>query len=139
MGIVNPVHVAFVAIVALIVLGPKRFPDLARSVGNGYREFREALNQATTNVTSDVLGQVTGSPTVPNATVVEEVSPVTAAVPTPTPQTANVTEPVNVVEAPVGAPAVPVSPPPAAAAPPAAPVPAAAPETEAPGAPPAAG
>ena len=46
MGIGNPVHLAFIAIVALLVLGPKRLPDLARSLGNGMREFRESLNAA---------------------------------------------------------------------------------------------
>lgn len=46
MGISNPVHLAFIAIVALLVLGPKRLPDLARSLGNGMREFRESLNAA---------------------------------------------------------------------------------------------
>jgi TatA/E family protein of Tat protein translocase len=30
--------------VALIVLGPRRLPELARAVGKGVREFREALN-----------------------------------------------------------------------------------------------
>jgi sec-independent protein translocase protein TatA len=46
MGIGNPVHLMFVAAVALIVLGPKRLPDLVRSLGNGIREFRESLNGA---------------------------------------------------------------------------------------------
>src|SRR5665213_1216592 len=46
MGIDNPVHLIFIAVVALIVLGPKRLPELARSLGNGMREFRESLNQA---------------------------------------------------------------------------------------------
>jgi sec-independent protein translocase protein TatA len=44
MGIENPVHLAFIAIVALIVLGPKRLPELARSLGNGIREFRESVS-----------------------------------------------------------------------------------------------
>lgn len=43
MGIESPVHLLFIAIVALIVLGPKRLPDLARSLGNGIREFRQSL------------------------------------------------------------------------------------------------
>jgi sec-independent protein translocase protein TatA len=46
MGIDNPVHLIFIAAVALIVLGPKRLPDLARSLGHGMREFREAMSQA---------------------------------------------------------------------------------------------
>jgi sec-independent protein translocase protein TatA len=43
MGIENPVHLMFIAIVALLVLGPKRLPELARALGHGIREFREAV------------------------------------------------------------------------------------------------
>jgi TatA/E family protein of Tat protein translocase len=47
MGIENPVHLLFIALVALIVLGPKRLPELARALGKGIREFREAIAQET--------------------------------------------------------------------------------------------
>jgi TatA/E family protein of Tat protein translocase len=43
MGIESPTHLIFIAIVALIVLGPKRLPELARSLGHGIREFRQSL------------------------------------------------------------------------------------------------
>ncbi len=43
MGIENPVHLLFLGAVALIVLGPKRLPDLARALGKGVREFRSAI------------------------------------------------------------------------------------------------
>jgi sec-independent protein translocase protein TatA len=43
-GIENPVHILFVAVVALVVLGPKRLPELTRAAGKSIREFREALN-----------------------------------------------------------------------------------------------
>lgn len=43
MGIENPVHLLFIAIVALLVLGPKRLPELAKALGHGIREFREAV------------------------------------------------------------------------------------------------
>jgi sec-independent protein translocase protein TatA len=43
-GIENPVHLLFLGAVALIVLGPKRLPELARAAGKGMREFRESLN-----------------------------------------------------------------------------------------------
>jgi sec-independent protein translocase protein TatA len=46
MGIESPVHLIFIAAIALIVLGPKRLPDLARSLGHGMREFREAMSGA---------------------------------------------------------------------------------------------
>lgn len=46
MGIVNPLHLIFLAVIALIVLGPKRLPELARSLGHGMREFRASLSEA---------------------------------------------------------------------------------------------
>ncbi|MCW3032738.1 MAG: hypothetical protein JWM60_1083, partial [Solirubrobacterales bacterium] len=44
MGIENPVHLLFIAAVALVVLGPKRLPGLAKALGHGIREFREAIS-----------------------------------------------------------------------------------------------
>jgi TatA/E family protein of Tat protein translocase len=86
MGIDNPVHLIFIAAVALIVLGPKRLPDLARSLGQGMREFRDSMSEA---VKDD--GSVTGSlvpdqaqliaspeplpPTPPDAVVVDPAAP----------------------------------------------------------------
>jgi sec-independent protein translocase protein TatA len=43
-GIESPVHLAFIAVVALVVLGPKRLPALARALGQGIREFRQSLD-----------------------------------------------------------------------------------------------
>lgn len=43
---VGPLEILLVAIIALIVLGPARLPEMARSVGRGMREFRNALNSA---------------------------------------------------------------------------------------------
>ncbi|MGO9488958.1 MAG: twin-arginine translocase TatA/TatE family subunit [Solirubrobacteraceae bacterium] len=45
MGIENPVHLLFIGAVALVVLGPKRLPDLAKALGHGIREFREAMTE----------------------------------------------------------------------------------------------
>jgi sec-independent protein translocase protein TatA len=45
-GIENPVHLLFIGAVALIVLGPKRLPALARALGEGIREFRESFSDA---------------------------------------------------------------------------------------------
>jgi TatA/E family protein of Tat protein translocase len=46
MGIGNPVHLMFIAAVALIVLGPKRLPEVARALGKGMQEFRDSMSQA---------------------------------------------------------------------------------------------
>jgi len=34
----------FLGAVALVVLGPKRLPEVARALGKGMREFREAMS-----------------------------------------------------------------------------------------------
>ena len=40
---VGPLEIAVLAIIALLVLGPQRLPEAARSVGKGMREMRNAL------------------------------------------------------------------------------------------------
>lgn len=41
---VGPMELAIVLVVALIVLGPKRLPEVGRSLGNGLREFKDSLS-----------------------------------------------------------------------------------------------
>jgi sec-independent protein translocase protein TatA len=41
---VGPFELAIVLIIALIVFGPKRLPELGRSLGKGIREFRGSLS-----------------------------------------------------------------------------------------------
>jgi sec-independent protein translocase protein TatA len=43
-GLENPTHILFVLIVAVLVLGPKRLPQLGRSLGAGIREFRGSIS-----------------------------------------------------------------------------------------------
>jgi len=40
----QPSHLIFVLVIALIVLGPKRLPEVGRSLGRGIRDFREAMS-----------------------------------------------------------------------------------------------
>ena len=42
-GGIGPMELAIVAIIALIILGPKRLPDAGRSLGKGMREFKNAV------------------------------------------------------------------------------------------------
>ena len=42
--ILQPTHLLFVLVIALIVLGPKRLPEVGRALGKGLRDFRNALN-----------------------------------------------------------------------------------------------
>lgn len=41
--ILQPTHLIFVLIVALLFLGPKRLPSAGRALGQGLREFRSSV------------------------------------------------------------------------------------------------
>jgi sec-independent protein translocase protein TatA len=41
--IIQPTHLLFILVVALLVLGPKRLPEVGRSLGKGIRDFRSAM------------------------------------------------------------------------------------------------
>lgn len=43
-----------IMVVALLVLGPKRLPEIARSLGRGMAEFRRASNEFTRTLTASV-------------------------------------------------------------------------------------
>ena len=43
LGNIGPLEIVVVLIIALIVFGPKRLPELGRSLGRGIREFRGSL------------------------------------------------------------------------------------------------
>jgi len=40
---IGPLEILVVLIIALIVFGPKRLPELGRSLGKGIREFRGSI------------------------------------------------------------------------------------------------
>jgi sec-independent protein translocase protein TatA len=39
----GPLEIVVILVVALLVLGPQRLPEVARSVGKGMREFKDSL------------------------------------------------------------------------------------------------
>ena len=41
---VGPLELVVILAIALIVLGPKKLPEAARSVGKGLREFKESVS-----------------------------------------------------------------------------------------------
>ena len=43
LGNIGPLEIIVVLIIALIVFGPKRLPELGSSLGHGIREFRDTV------------------------------------------------------------------------------------------------
>jgi sec-independent protein translocase protein TatA len=41
---VGPLELVVILAIALIVLGPKKLPEVGRSIGKGMREFKDSLN-----------------------------------------------------------------------------------------------
>jgi sec-independent protein translocase protein TatA len=41
---IGPMEIGIVLIIALVVFGPKRLPDLGHSLGKGIREFKGSIN-----------------------------------------------------------------------------------------------
>ncbi len=41
---VGPLELAIVLIIALVIFGPKRLPELGKSLGRGIREFRSSVS-----------------------------------------------------------------------------------------------
>jgi sec-independent protein translocase protein TatA len=40
----SPIQIAIVLLIVLVVFGPKRLPELGRSIGRGLREFRSSMS-----------------------------------------------------------------------------------------------
>ena len=105
---VGPFELLLVIIIGFIILGPERIPDVARSVGKGIRQIRQALQQLTTesgekiNVTDDLaalrrevldlqkdLSKVTREILLPSdrSTKPDNPTPTSSNTPSPTPPT----------------------------------------------------
>lgn len=41
---VGPLELAIVLIIALVIFGPKRLPELGKSLGRGMREFKDSIS-----------------------------------------------------------------------------------------------
>jgi sec-independent protein translocase protein TatA len=44
MGLDNPLHIAFLVVLLLLVFGARRLPEIGRSLGSGLREFKQSIN-----------------------------------------------------------------------------------------------
>jgi sec-independent protein translocase protein TatA len=43
MGLDNPLHIAFLVVILLLLFGAKRLPEIGRQLGSGMREFKQSV------------------------------------------------------------------------------------------------
>jgi sec-independent protein translocase protein TatA len=58
----GPLELLLILVVALVVLGPQRLPEAARSVGKGMRELKDSLNGVTDDDYGDELEEAERPP-----------------------------------------------------------------------------
>jgi sec-independent protein translocase protein TatA len=75
MGLDNPIHIAFLLILLLLVFGAKRLPEMGRSLGTGMRGFRDSLSGESTHSSLDA------APAPALAAIVASAPPATPATP----------------------------------------------------------
>ena len=65
---IGPVELAVVLVVALLVMGPKKLPELARTLGRGLAEFRRASVDLRRSIDLDLESHEIEPPPGPNQT-----------------------------------------------------------------------
>jgi sec-independent protein translocase protein TatA len=58
---VGPLELAIVLIIALVIFGPKRLPELGRSMGRGIREFKSSISGKDDDEESPQPAQIEGA------------------------------------------------------------------------------
>jgi sec-independent protein translocase protein TatA len=96
LGLDNPIHIAFLLILLLLVFGAKRLPEMGKSLGAGMRGFKDSLTGESSQPALTTQQSASASPASP---------PPLASVPAPGPAAAAppVTPPVEEPKAPPAA------------------------------------
>lgn len=48
-GLLQPMHLLVLLIIAMFVFGPKRLPELGKAMGDGIRSFRNGMKDTTSD------------------------------------------------------------------------------------------
>jgi sec-independent protein translocase protein TatA len=86
MGLDNPLHIAFLVVILLLVFGARRLPEIGRSLGSGMREFKDSITGETKQPAPPTISQAAPPASPPPAAA----QPAAAAFGTPAPEQAPV-------------------------------------------------
>ncbi|HEX2016837.1 MAG TPA: twin-arginine translocase TatA/TatE family subunit [Solirubrobacteraceae bacterium] len=62
MGLGNPLHIAILVLIVVLLFGARRLPELGRSLGAGIREFKGSIGTGD-DATESASGSSAGAPT----------------------------------------------------------------------------
>lgn len=79
MGLDNPLHIIFIIVVLLLVFGAKRIPEIARGLGTGILEFKDAVSGGSKTTITPAPEQPVATP----AAATPQATPAQAAAPAP--------------------------------------------------------
>jgi sec-independent protein translocase protein TatA len=51
----QPMHLLVILFIALLVFGPKKLPELGKSLGEGIRSFKDSMNPANPEAEKDAV------------------------------------------------------------------------------------
>jgi sec-independent protein translocase protein TatA len=78
LGLDNPIHIAFILLLLLLVFGAKRLPEMGRSLGTGLRGFKESISGE-----HDPTAHLATTPSAAPLTVTQPVAAPVSTAPTP--------------------------------------------------------
>ena len=61
MGLDNPLHIAFLVVILLLLFGARRLPEIGRSLGTGMREFKDSITGGGSQAQQQALPPATQS------------------------------------------------------------------------------
>lgn len=64
----QPLHLIIILVVALLIFGPKRLPEIGRYIGKTLTEFRAGTQELTQNLREEINTPVAQRPTPPEPT-----------------------------------------------------------------------
>jgi sec-independent protein translocase protein TatA len=71
---IQPIHIVVIVVVALLIFGPRRLPEMGRSIGKAINEFRNGTREMTDSIRQEV-NQPPDPQTANNAAVNNTIKP----------------------------------------------------------------
>ena len=74
MNVLQPMHLMVIGVIAILVFGPKKLPELARGIGEAMKEFKKTMNShEEPEPAAPVVANAAATPEAPGAAAKESV------------------------------------------------------------------